>query len=142
MNIIEKCQRLGIGEGGFYQPSFGGRRKMHLWMMCLGKDWDAQTKLYGEIRHLDNTVPPSIPAEFIPLVYGAIHTAHEALRINLGSTTFKADSETMDVSQNSLHKNAQMVGRNHMVETQQPLDYQINGCDSFCFGFSPTLTVK
>ena len=27
-------------------------------------------------------------------------------------------------------------------ETQQPLDYQINGCDLFCLRFSSTLTVK
>ena len=63
---------------------FHGRRKMHLWMMCLGKDWDPQKKLDGETQHHDNIVPPIIPAEFIPFVYRAIHRAHEALIINLG----------------------------------------------------------
>jgi hypothetical protein len=82
VNIVKNCRRLGIGEGGFYQPSFGGRRKMHLWMMCLGKDWDPESRLYGEIRYHDNTVPPRIPTEFVPLVYRAIHTAHDALRKN------------------------------------------------------------
>ena len=28
------------------------------------------------------------------------------------------------------------------LETQQSLDYQINDCDLFCLGFSPTLRVK
>lgn len=82
VNIVKNCRRLGIGEGGFYQPSFGGRRKMHLWMMCLGKDWDPESRLYGEIRYHDNTVPPRIPTEFVPLVYRAIHAAHDALRKN------------------------------------------------------------
>jgi len=55
---------------------------MHLWMMCLGKDWDPKSSLYGEIRYKDRVVPPPIPREFIPLVYRAIHAAHDELRKN------------------------------------------------------------
>lgn len=82
INIVQQCQRLGVGEGGFYQPSFGGNRKMQLWMMCLGNDWDPESRSYGQIRHYDNAVPPPIPAEFVPLVYRAIDESHDALRKN------------------------------------------------------------
>lgn len=55
---------------------------MHLWMMCLGNDWDPESRSYGQIRHYDNAVPPPIPAEFVPLVYRAIDESHDALRKN------------------------------------------------------------
>lgn len=82
INIVQQCRRLGGGEGGFYQPSFGGNRKMHLWMMCLGHDWDPESRSYGQIRPYDNAVPPPIPAEFVPLIYRAIDESHDALRKN------------------------------------------------------------
>ncbi|KAF3785130.1 Alpha-ketoglutarate-dependent dioxygenase AlkB-like protein [Nymphaea thermarum] len=40
VKIVETCRELGKASGGFYQPSFSSGHKMHLHVMCLGKNWD------------------------------------------------------------------------------------------------------
>ncbi|XP_077236948.1 DNA N(6)-methyladenine demethylase ALKBH1C-like [Tasmannia lanceolata] len=77
VEIIRKCRELGIGSGGFYQPEFyqpGNMdgTKMHLQMMCLGKNWDPERKLYVDRRPFDDAKPPSIPVDFKHLVEEAI----------------------------------------------------------------------
>ncbi|XP_043723458.1 alpha-ketoglutarate-dependent dioxygenase AlkB-like [Telopea speciosissima] len=72
INIIKKCQELGCGPGGFYQPVFRDGAKLHLQMMCLGKNWDPEMKSYGDRRSIDDACPPSIPVEFNKLVEQAI----------------------------------------------------------------------
>ena len=34
--IVNEVARLGLGEGGWYQPSYGNRGKQRLWMMNMG----------------------------------------------------------------------------------------------------------
>ncbi|XP_023642803.1 uncharacterized protein LOC17893270 isoform X2 [Capsella rubella] len=70
--IVNKCRQLGLGEGGFYQPGYRDEAKMHLKMMCLGKNWDPETSRYGEVRPIDGSNPPKIPAEFYQFVEKAI----------------------------------------------------------------------
>eukprot|EP01018_Ginkgo_biloba_P014944 Gb_05899 [translate_table: standard] len=53
---------------------------MHLWMMCLGKNWDPSSKSYEDIRPYDNAVPPPLPKHFISLVDQAIQEAHNVLK--------------------------------------------------------------
>lgn len=36
-------RQLGTGPGGFYTPSYGYGRVMHLRMMCLGLHWEPRT---------------------------------------------------------------------------------------------------
>lgn len=74
--IVEKCRELGLGEGGFYQPGYGEGSKMHLKMMCLGKNWDPETSLYGEQRPFDGSKPPDIPDEFHNLVSNALRDSN------------------------------------------------------------------
>ncbi|CAL9220783.1 unnamed protein product [Arabidopsis halleri] len=70
--IVNKCRQLGLGEGGFYQPGYRDEAKLHLKMMCLGKNWDPETSRYGEIRPIDGSTPPKIPAEFNQFVEKAV----------------------------------------------------------------------
>ncbi|KAK7338224.1 hypothetical protein VNO77_18826 [Canavalia gladiata] len=77
--IVERCRELGVGDGGFYQPGYGEGTKLHLKMMCLGKNWDPQTSQYGEHRPFDGAKPPPIPAEFHNIVHNAIRDANSLL---------------------------------------------------------------
>ncbi|XP_043700795.1 alpha-ketoglutarate-dependent dioxygenase abh1-like [Telopea speciosissima] len=76
IKIIKKCQQLGCGPGGFYQPSYQEGAKLHLHMMCLGKNWDPEMRSYGDRRSIDNACPPGIPVEFKELVEDAIRDSH------------------------------------------------------------------
>ncbi|XP_027904998.1 uncharacterized protein LOC114164497 isoform X1 [Vigna unguiculata] len=74
--IVERCRELGVGVGGFYQPGYGEETKMHLKMMCLGKNWDPHTSQYGERRPFDGAKPPHIPPEFQTLVSNALRDSN------------------------------------------------------------------
>ncbi|KAL8118829.1 DNA N(6)-methyladenine demethylase ALKBH1C-like [Apium graveolens] len=85
VEIVQTCRKLGIGNGGFYQPGYGDGAKMHLKMMCLGKNWDPQTSLYQKRRPVDGAEPPPIPSEFHKLVQKAIQYAHAYLLEEVGN---------------------------------------------------------
>ncbi|XP_061352771.1 uncharacterized protein LOC133297621 [Gastrolobium bilobum] len=72
VKIVKKCRNLGLGCGGFYQPGYVEGTKLHLKMMCLGKNWDPQTSQYGHLRPSDGAEPPDIPVEFHDLIQKAI----------------------------------------------------------------------
>ncbi|KAI4353512.1 hypothetical protein L6164_002456 [Bauhinia variegata] len=82
--IVESCRRLGLGPGGFYQPGYKYGAKLRLQMMCLGLDWDPQTRKYGKKRSVDDCEPPSIPDNFSRLVKGAIQKAHSLIKKETG----------------------------------------------------------
>lgn len=69
------CRELGKGPGGFYRPGYNGGAKLRLQMMCLGLDWDPQTRKYGKKRSTDGSEPPDIPLEFSMLAKTAIEEA-------------------------------------------------------------------
>ncbi|KAK2981801.1 hypothetical protein RJ640_010318 [Escallonia rubra] len=75
VNIVKKCQELGLGPGGFYQPGYQDGAKLRLQMMCLGKRWDPQTK-YEERLQNDYCEPPGIPNDFSLLVKKALEDSH------------------------------------------------------------------
>ncbi|KAG0495347.1 hypothetical protein HPP92_000038 [Vanilla planifolia] len=77
--IVKKCRDLGIGCGGFYRPGYRDGAKLHLQMMCLGKNWNPDSRSYEECRSFDNVVPPEIPKEFKKLVDGALHVSRDFL---------------------------------------------------------------
>ncbi|XP_073271446.1 DNA N(6)-methyladenine demethylase ALKBH1D-like isoform X1 [Primulina huaijiensis] len=79
VKLIKTCQDLGLGCGGFYQPSYSDGAKLHLKMMCLGKNWDPETSMYSDERPVDGAKPPGIPDEFQQLVKGAIQECHTYL---------------------------------------------------------------
>ncbi|KAJ0979254.1 hypothetical protein J5N97_014728 [Dioscorea zingiberensis] len=67
-----------MGVGGFYRPSYRDGAKLHLQMMCLGKNWDPEAK-YVEFRPTDGAKPPEIPEEVRKLVKGEIQASHDFL---------------------------------------------------------------
>ncbi|KAK9126783.1 hypothetical protein Scep_015629 [Stephania cephalantha] len=80
IKITTVCRDLGVGTGGFYQPGYNDGAKLHLRMMCLGKNWDPQTRAYGEYRSIDGTVAPAIPEDFQMLVEKAIQDSHALIK--------------------------------------------------------------
>lgn len=89
VDIILKCRELGIGPGGFYQPGYKDGAKLCLQMMCLGMDWDPQTRKYGSIRQNDDSKPPNIPVEFIELVKRSLHDAHTLVKSRQGEVMWR-----------------------------------------------------
>lgn len=80
MNIVKKCRDLGVGQGGFYRPGYQDGAKLRLHMMCLGLNWDAQTRKYEKHRPFDNREPPPIPHEFSLLVKNSIRDSHSLIK--------------------------------------------------------------
>uniref|UniRef100_A0A5B7BTE3 DNA N(6)-methyladenine demethylase n=1 Tax=Davidia involucrata TaxID=16924 RepID=A0A5B7BTE3_DAVIN len=80
VKMVKKCREVGLGSGGFYQPGYRDGAKLHLKMMCLGKNWDPETSKYGDERSIDGAKPPIIPKEFHQLVEGAIQASHTFLK--------------------------------------------------------------
>ncbi|KAL2542491.1 2-oxoglutarate-dependent dioxygenase family protein [Abeliophyllum distichum] len=76
VDIVRRCQKLGLGPGGFYRPGYQDGAKLRLYMMCLGLDWNPQTRAYQEKRQHDGAKPPSIPHEFTSLVRRAVDDSH------------------------------------------------------------------
>ena len=84
MEIVKICRELGLGPGGFYRPGYADGAKFRLQMMCLGLDWDPQTRKYGNKRLIDGSKPPSIPRNFSKLVTKAIQEAHCLIKKECG----------------------------------------------------------
>ncbi|KAM7526573.1 hypothetical protein LguiA_016475 [Lonicera macranthoides] len=83
VQIVKTCQELGLGSGGFYQPGYHDGAKLRLQMMCLGKNWDPQTK-YKEGRRKDGSEPPSIPDELAFLVKKALEDSNSLIKKRFG----------------------------------------------------------
>ncbi|KAK8495097.1 hypothetical protein V6N13_038728 [Hibiscus sabdariffa] len=75
INIVKTCNSLGEGPGGFYRPGYKDGAKLRLHMMCLGMNWDPQTRKYDKRHPVDNCEPPKIPPGFRLLVQSAIKDA-------------------------------------------------------------------
>lgn len=76
IKIVKVIRELGLGDGGFYQPSYDEGAELQLKMMCLGKNWDPQTSRYLDQRPCDGSSPPEIPSEFVDLVNSAVHESN------------------------------------------------------------------
>lgn len=74
VDIVKTCRELGVKPKGFYRPGYEAGSKLRLQMMCLGRNWDPQTK-YGKNVEIDSE-PPNIPDTFSVLVEQAIREAH------------------------------------------------------------------
>ncbi|XP_052177042.1 uncharacterized protein LOC127791227 [Diospyros lotus] len=83
VQIVKICRELGLGSGGFYQPGYKDGAKLRLMMMCLGLDWDPQTRAYRKQRGVDGTEPPGIPCKFKSLVKRALQVSHALIKKNM-----------------------------------------------------------
>ena len=82
IEIVQMCQHLDVGPGGFYQPEYKNGAKLKLWMMCLGKNWDPVSCSYGTIRSFDGAQAPAIPEEFKKNAQSAINAVGGVPLIN------------------------------------------------------------
>ncbi|XP_044489765.1 uncharacterized protein LOC123214096 isoform X2 [Mangifera indica] len=80
IEIVKTCQELGKGPGGFYQPGYKDGAKLRLHMMCLGLDWDPQTRKYEKQRRVDGCEPPHIPQSFNQYVHTAISDSYALIK--------------------------------------------------------------
>ncbi|ONK62473.1 uncharacterized protein A4U43_C07F4240 [Asparagus officinalis] len=78
--IVKKCRELGIGLGGFYRPGYGDGAKLRLQMMCLGKNWDPESRKYDDKRPTDGATPPRIPEEFTKIVEEALRASYDVIK--------------------------------------------------------------
>jgi len=76
VQIVKICRTLGMGPGGFYQPGYRDGAKLRMQMMCLGLEWDPQTRKYETHRAFDGSEPHVIPHVFKSLVKRGIRDSH------------------------------------------------------------------
>lgn len=79
---MKLCRDLGVGPGGFYRPGYRDGAKLHLMMMCLGKNWDPETGKYSDNRPTDDAKPPRVPDELSCFVAKAIKDSHDVILRN------------------------------------------------------------
>ncbi|KAG6744347.1 hypothetical protein POTOM_053067 [Populus tomentosa] len=79
IEMVKTCQEIGRGPGGFYRPGYKNGAKLRLQMMCLGLNWDPETRKYEDQSPADGCKPPCIPRKFNQLVETAIQDAHGLL---------------------------------------------------------------
>ncbi|KAJ6739671.1 2OG-FE(II) OXYGENASE FAMILY PROTEIN [Salix koriyanagi] len=79
IELVKTCREIGLGPGGFYRPGYKNGAKLRLQMMCLGLNWDPETRKYEDQDPTDGCKPPYIPREFNQMVETAIQDAHALL---------------------------------------------------------------
>ncbi|KAI3727023.1 hypothetical protein L1987_66831 [Smallanthus sonchifolius] len=78
VDIVNMCQKWGVGPGGFYEPSHQNGAKLRLQMMCFGRNWDPVTK-YKEHYRSDGSEPPPVPYELVSLAETVIQDSQAHL---------------------------------------------------------------
>ncbi|XP_008782612.2 uncharacterized protein LOC103702095 [Phoenix dactylifera] len=112
VKIVGKCRDLGIGSGGFYRPGYRDGAKLRLYMMCLGKNWDLDSRLYEDNRPIDGAKAPEIPEYFRKLVGRAIQDSHDFLRQNYEDVNIEDEVPNMspDICVVNFYNNAGKLG--------------------------------
>ncbi|KAI3785423.1 hypothetical protein L1987_44541 [Smallanthus sonchifolius] len=88
--IVNICHKLGVGPGGFCQPTYNSGHKSQLQRMCFGRNWDPETR-YKERYRSDGSEPPPVPEEFIPLVETTIQDAQAHINSNVEIPSMSPD---------------------------------------------------
>lgn len=74
VDIVNICQKVGMGSGGFYTA-----REFERYIMCFGRNWDPITGYENRCRS-DGSEPPPLPNELISLVQAIIQDAQAHLK--------------------------------------------------------------
>ncbi|KAJ9547832.1 hypothetical protein OSB04_020375 [Centaurea solstitialis] len=75
VEIVNRCEELGVGPGGFYQQSFKNGPKLRIQRMCLGKNWDPNTHYKERFRSYDGAEAPPIPDELSRMVKDVVQAS-------------------------------------------------------------------
>ncbi|KAG6616914.1 alpha-ketoglutarate-dependent dioxygenase abh1-like isoform X2 [Phytophthora cinnamomi] len=60
--LVDDSRRMGMGEGGFYKPTYASGAKCRLHQMCLGRHWNVKTEQYEDRRsNHDDALVPALP---------------------------------------------------------------------------------
>lgn len=60
--IVDICREYGVGQGGFYVPTYENSAHMKIRMFCLGQNWNLRTREYEKTRsNFDNAPTPDMP---------------------------------------------------------------------------------
>ncbi|XP_076960533.1 DNA N(6)-methyladenine demethylase ALKBH1C-like [Bidens hawaiensis] len=79
VDIVNICEKWGVGPGGFYQPSHENGAKLRLQMMCFGRNWDPVTKYKKRCRS-DGSEALPLPHELISLTETTLQDARAHLQ--------------------------------------------------------------
>ncbi|KAM0005043.1 putative DNA oxidative demethylase [Helianthus debilis subsp. tardiflorus] len=78
VNIVNACQYLGMGPGGFYVPNNRYGHDLRLHMMSLGRNWDPATG-YEKPCRSDGSKPPPLPNQLVHLAKAVVEEAQAHL---------------------------------------------------------------
>lgn len=95
IKIVKSCHNHGKRPGGFYRPGYNDGAKLRLHMMCLGRNWDPQTRKYNDEHPVDHCKPPIIPQNFSLLVRKAMQEAHSLIGKDLHQGSVEGILPTM-----------------------------------------------
>ncbi|KAI7754794.1 hypothetical protein M8C21_018793 [Ambrosia artemisiifolia] len=78
VDIVNICEKWGVGPGGFYIPRYENGEQLRLRMMCFGRNWDPVTRYEKHVRS-DGSEPPPLPSELTSLAETTIQDAQAHL---------------------------------------------------------------
>ncbi|GKV04377.1 hypothetical protein SLEP1_g16536 [Rubroshorea leprosula] len=138
IKIVETCHNLGKGPGGFYRPGYKDGAKLHLHMMCLGLNWDPQTRKYSKEHPVDCCEPPDIPNHFSLLVQGALQEAHALIKKDLRGSNVEDTLPTMspDICIVNFYMNSGRLGLHQDRDESRESIYKGLPVVSFSIGHS------
>ncbi|EGZ07428.1 hypothetical protein PHYSODRAFT_319290 [Phytophthora sojae] len=76
--LVDDSRRMGMGEGGFYKPTYASGAKCRLHQMCLGRHWNVKTEKYEQRRsNHDNAPVPPLPESWKKCAQRSLEAARE-----------------------------------------------------------------
>ena len=103
--------------------------------MCLGKNWDPDSRSYGDTRPFDGAQPPTIPEEFRKYVQDAIQASHEILKQRIGAVNAVEELPLMspDICLVNFYNSSGRLGL-HQVQKNHFLQlYKISVSNIICY---------
>jgi len=103
--------------------------------MCLGKNWDPDSRSYGDTRPFDGAQPPTIPEEFRKYVQDAIQASHEILKQRIGAVNAVEQLPLMspDICLVNFYNSSGRLGL-HQVQKNHFLQlYKISVSNTICY---------
>ncbi|KAJ9536056.1 hypothetical protein OSB04_un000782 [Centaurea solstitialis] len=79
VEVVKKCEKLGVGPGGFYEP-YPGAAKLRRLLMCLGRNWQPETQYKERFRRNDGSEAPPIPDEFVRMVENILQASRSVIK--------------------------------------------------------------
>ncbi|KAE9137070.1 hypothetical protein PF010_g1460 [Phytophthora fragariae] len=106
--LVNDSRGMGLGEGGFYKPTYASGAKCRLHQMCLGRHWNVQTEKYEARRSNHDDAPvPALPVSWKGYAHRSLEAAREIDPQVMGTCT----QMTPDICVVNFYK---MAGRNGM----------------------------